>query len=188
MARFSEFELLNIDQEKSISGFDCGDRDLNEFLLKNAMNFHKEKLATTYLLKYKETVVAFFSIFNDGAKVGEIEFETKGALKRFLSNLLPHPKRHLKSLPAIKIGRLGVSIQMQSQGIGEYIVRYILNLAMTQNNNCACRLLLVDAYEKSLRFYEKLGFKYFSEADIGKVTRQMYLDLDVFSQGLKKHI
>jgi GNAT superfamily N-acetyltransferase len=77
----------------------------------------------------------------------------------------------------MKIGRLGVSNKMQGKGIGRHLVGFVIELAIIQNEVCACRLLTVDAYRQSLSFYENLGFSYFSEADKEKNTRQMYLDL-----------
>jgi hypothetical protein len=56
-------------------------------------------------------------------------------------------------------------------------VNFVIDLALEQNSKCACQLLTVDAYEKSLGFYEKIGFRFLSENDNGEDTRQMFYDL-----------
>jgi hypothetical protein len=169
--------LIKVDSTTVIKPFDCGDEDLNDFLLTKSKDFNNELLACTYLLENEDRTIAFFSIFNDSVKVQELEFASRGALKRLLSEWLPHPKRYLKYFPAIKIGRLAVCNQTQLGGIGRAIVNYIIDLAISHNETCACKFISVDAYRASLGFYEKMQFSYFTESDFEKDTRQMYLDL-----------
>ena len=90
--------------------FNCGDEDLNEFLFFNSKNYRKEFLATTYVIENKDETIAYFSLFNDSLKVENIQ-SSKNAVKTFLRRILPHSKRHLKNYPAVKIGRLAVSIK-----------------------------------------------------------------------------
>ena len=132
---------------------------------------------TTYLLETEEETIAFFSLFNDNVRVEEVDFVSKTAWKKFLADIVPHPKRHLKQFPAIKIGRLAVTNKTQQKGTGRTIISFILDLALTHNDSCACKFISVDAYAQSLGFYEKLGFSYFTEKDKGLDTRQMYIDL-----------
>ena len=61
--------------------------------------------------------------------------------------------------------------------MGKIIVNSIIDYAISVNEECACKIITVDAYIQSLEFYEKLGFKYFSDNDIDNDTRQMYLNL-----------
>lgn len=173
--------LIKIDENSVIKRFDCGDEDLNSFLLTKSIFYLKELLATTYLLENAEETIAFFSIFNDSIRIEESEFASKNALRRLLSEIVSHPKRHLRNFPAIKIGRLGVSKNIQKSGLGRSILSYILDLAITQNKSCACKFIVVDAYEQSLGFYEKLNFSYYTEKDKGEDTRQMFLDLTPYT-------
>lgn len=169
--------LIKLNETTVIKPFDCGDEDLNDFLISKSKPYHKELLAATYLLEDKEETIAFFSIFNDSLRVQEKYFASKSAFKRLLSELVSHPKRHLTYYPALKIGRLAVKSNTQKKGIGTTIISYIIQVALSQNDACACKLITVDAYAESLQFYEKKGFVYFTEKDKGKDTRQMYLDL-----------
>lgn len=172
------FSFLKLQETTNIKPFDCGDLDLNDFLNSKAILYKKDLLATTYLLESEEKTVAYLSIFNDSLAVQEKDFASRSEFIRFLKNY-KHPKRHLRHFPAIKIGRLAVceTTKKERRGIGSTLVHFVLDLALEQNSNCACQLITVDAYAQSLQFYEKLGFKYLSDNDINKDTRQMYYDL-----------
>jgi len=168
---------LRIDDAIDIKPFDCGDRDLNEFLLKNSKHYQQELLATTFVIEDETQTLAYYSIFNDSFRIEDISFISKNAFKNFLRLLLPYPKRHLKSYPAIKIGRLAISKQAQKFGFGTKIINSIIDYAIKQNERCACKFILVDAYKNALGFYEKNHFSYFSDKDVGEETRQMYLNI-----------
>lgn len=171
------YTSFKVDDSSVFKPFDCGDDDLNDFLLNKSIEFSKEQLATTFVIQNAEITVAYYSIFNDSVNTQHIDFASKSAAARFLKSLVSFPKRHLKSYPAIKIGRLGVTNSIQRSGLGKIIVNSIIEYAIELNEQCACKIITVDAYTQSLQFYERLGFKYFSDSDIGDDTRQMYLNL-----------
>ncbi|MFL9481902.1 hypothetical protein ACI6Q2_03930 [Chitinophagaceae bacterium LWZ2-11] len=106
---WDDLSLIKVDDSIIFKPFDCGDQDLNEFLFTKSKGYSKELLATSFVLEDKENTIAFFSIFNDCLKVQEKDFASKSAFKRFLTEIVSHPKRHLEYFPAIKIGRLAVS-------------------------------------------------------------------------------
>lgn len=173
----SAFSLLKIEDTTIFKPFDCGDVDLNSFLFEKSKNYSNELLAKTYLLENKIDTIAFFCISNDSLKVETENFISKSAIKKFLSITVSHPKRHLQNFPAIKIGRLGVNKDFHGSGIGKVLVNYIIDYSIEQNKQCACKFLIVDAYDKSVGFYENIGFSYLSIKDRNSDTRQMYLDL-----------
>ncbi|MCH8536010.1 MAG: GNAT family N-acetyltransferase [Flavobacteriaceae bacterium] len=176
----SEYTFLKLNQQTKIKSFDCGDDTLNDFLFNKSKPYSSELLSTTFIIEDEYQTVAYFSIFNDSLKVEEEEFASKNSLKRFLKNLVSHPKRHLEYFPAIKIGRLAVNKNIKKSGLGKTIINYIIDYALEQNEKCACKLLTVDAYKNSLAFYEKMGFEYLSPNDKVDSTRQMYLNLNNF--------
>ncbi|TPG41743.1 GNAT family N-acetyltransferase [Flavobacterium pectinovorum] len=176
---FTGFSFFELNPTTNIKPFECGDIDLNSFLNDKAISYKKDLLATTYLLENENKTIAYLSIYNDALAVQENHFASKNAFKRWIKEIISHPKRHLRQFPAIKIGRLAVCeiTKKERKGIGKALVNFVIDLALEQNSKCACQLLTVDAYEKSLGFYETLGFKFLSENDIGEDTRQMYYDL-----------
>lgn len=169
--------LIRLEEDTIIKPFDCGDSDLNDFLFNKSKNYLKEHLATTFIIESKDLTYAYYSILNDSLRVEELDFASKSAFQRFLKNLVTHRKRHLENFPAIKIGRLAVNSNLQISGLGKMIVNNIIDYAINLNENCACKLITVDAYSKSLGFYKKMGFEYFTENDIEESERQMFLDL-----------
>lgn len=180
------YTLYKVDAETTFKPFDCGDEDLNDFLFNKSIPFSQEHLATTFVLENDEATIAYYSIFNDSVKTQDFTMVSTTALKRILKSIVSHPKRHLKNYPAIKIGRLAVSDSIQRSGLGKIIVNSIIQYAIEQNGRCACKFITVDAYSQSLNFYEKLEFKYFSDNDKDKDTRQMYLNLTPIINSLKE--
>ena len=122
-----EIRKIKVENSTIIKPFDCGDDDLNEFLLEKSKNYQQELLATTFVFEDKTKTCAYYSIFNDSFRIKDLSFLSKNAIKNFLRQLLPHPKRHLKSYPAIKIGRLAISKQAQQLGLGRKIMDTIID-------------------------------------------------------------
>jgi GNAT superfamily N-acetyltransferase len=152
--------------------FDCGIDDLNDFLLTDSIKFAEELLAVTYLLEDENRIVAFFSVSNDRISVEDVDNPNRW---KKLRKKLPSGKL-FKSYPAVKIGRLAVCKQDKNKGIGTALLDYI-KLWFIENNKTGCRFITVDAYNKSLGFYQKNGFIFMTSKDEGKDTRLMYFDL-----------
>lgn len=169
---FSKLNLLRLTPEHTIKSFDCEDSDLNEFLFEDAKNHLSDLFAVTYLLETKENTVAFFSLLNDKISYKETRGRTIWqAFKEEITQSSP-----LASFPAMKIGRLGVSKEFKSNGVGTFIVDYLKVLFVT-NNRTGCRFITADAYNDSLSFHEKNNFKYLTDKDKNRDTRLMYFDL-----------
>jgi len=159
-----------------IESFDCGDYDLNDFILNESTFFLKEKLAVSYVLKDKveaQNVVAFFSLSND--KISITDFENKTKYNRFSKRF--NNRKRLKSYPAVKIGRIGVSNSMKRKNIGSFLMNYIKTFFINDNKT-GCRFLTVDAYADAIPFYLKNGFVPLNHDDIKDKTRLLYFDLD----------
>ena len=63
-------------EQETVNAFDCGDEDLNGFILTDAPFYRKEKLAVTYTVLEKESVdkvVAFFSLSNDRISISDFD-------------------------------------------------------------------------------------------------------------------
>ena len=43
--------VVKLEEQDSVKSFDCGDDDLNDFILHESPLYRKEKLAVTYVLK-----------------------------------------------------------------------------------------------------------------------------------------
>lgn len=167
--------LVRLEEIETIKPFDCGDEDLNGFLLDDARYYEEQYLAYTYVLEDEQTTVGYYSLLND--KISQTTF-TKNLWRKMRQNL-PHEK-HLGSYPAVKIGRLAVSSAYKGEGFGKRLVGAIMRMLLMQKGNSACRFLTVDAYKEAVPFYEKNGFKkMLSDTEIKEEahTIPMYLDL-----------
>ena len=86
-------------EQEVVTAFNCGDEDLNGFILTDAPLYRKEKLAVTYTVFEKENsnnVVAFFSLSNDRISISD--FDNKTRYNRFSRRFNNH--KRLKSYPA----------------------------------------------------------------------------------------
>ena len=168
-------ELLK--ENHPIKPFDCKDDDLNDFLFNKALLYQKELLAITFVVENEEHTLGYYSVLNDSLQLKEEDFPSKSKYKKFLSYLIPHPKRHLKSVPAVKIGRLAIDKTYKGKGLGKMIMQNLMDECIELNKKIACRLITVDAYKGALTFYQKLGFEFLTEKDEQEDIRQMFLDL-----------
>ncbi len=175
----SSIPLKRLTTEHNILPFDCGDSDLNEFLLENAIQYQKELLAVTYYLETDNETVLFFSLSND--KITAIEHHK--SFWRKIRNLFPHSK-HRKDYPAVKIGRLAVNKKYQGTGtkLGSHILDCIKYWMITENKT-GCRFITVDAYRNSVPFYLKNGFSFMGKDEENRYKNEnddtiaLYFDL-----------
>jgi len=176
-----KLSFLLLTDNHTIKPFDCEDDDLNDFLFNEAILYKEQMLATTFLIENEERTLGYYSILSDAFRVEEINFTSKSQYKKFVGGLLPHLKRHLKNIPSLKIGRLGVDKTYKGKGLGRILLEGIIANCIALNKKQACRLITVDAYRQAFPFYERFGFQYISNNDENEEVRQMFLDLMTIS-------
>ena len=171
------FKFIQLSSTDVVKKFDCGDKDLNDFILNRAQAFQKYRLAVNYACVDSENagrVLAYCSLAND--KVEMADFKDKTEFNRFRKERkFPNEKR-LKSYPAVKLCRLGVDVCMKGNQIGSGMLDYIKSM-FTLDNKAGCRFLTVDAYLNAVPFYVKNKFQVMSSEDNDPHTRLMYFDL-----------
>lgn len=167
--------LVKLEEIATLKPFDCGDEDLNDFLLSDARLYNEQFLANTFVLEDDNETIAYYSLLND--KISQTTLSKN--LWRKLRKSIPHEK-HLGSYPAVKIGRLAVSKNYRGMDIGTNLVGAIMRIFIYHHENSACRFLTVDAYKDAVSFYEKNGFKKMvndTELPENALTVPLYLDL-----------
>ena len=172
----AEYEIRKLGLNDCVDQFDCGDEDLNDFIINDAPLYRKTLLAMTYVLEHKDTnrVVAYFSVAND--RISIKDFPTNTDFNRFRKHKFVNEKR-LKSYPSIKLCRLGIDKSIQGQQIGTFLIDFVSTLFVTDNKS-GCRFLTVDAYAHAIPFYLKNDFTFLSSEDENQRTRLMYFDLN----------
>ena len=175
-----EFRVRRLDPGEVRPPFDCKDDDLNEFFHVDSTVSDQQLVSVTYVAEtiVDNEAIAFFSVSNDAVKKEDL---TSGRRGKFLKKV-PRQKQY-KSLPAVKIGRLGVCEHMQGNGIGQDILDYI-KMSFTDGNKTGCRFILVDAYNKDrvLKFYQSNDFDFLIPPEEGETTRLMFFDLIRFKE------
>jgi hypothetical protein len=153
--------------------------DIDDFIHNDAHKYYKDKIATTYgfFSQLGPKPVAFATLQNDAISIGPGFDPPKGYF---------YPQ-----YPAVKIGRLGVrmnmvlksgvSLSLQGNRFGSYFLRYLKHFMSQENNRTGCRYLTVNAgkSDRIIKFYERNGF-----APLQKIPPEnesqivLYFDLD----------
>lgn len=175
-----QYTIRKIGAEEEVETFDCGDADLNDFILHEARPYRKALLAVTYVLERKadKAVCAYFSLAND--RVSLSDFESKTEFNRFRRRRFVNEKR-LKSYPAAKICRLAVVTSEKGKNIGTFLLDFIKSY-FVRDNKTGCRFLTVDAYAAAQPFYLRNRFVPLNEEDGEAPTRLFYFDLETAVQ------
>jgi hypothetical protein len=110
-------ELRRLDPDDPRPRFSCGDPELDEFYAVDSVVGSRELLSVTYAFQDGHgDVAAFFCVSNDAIKK---ELLPRSSFRR-LVRVVPHDKRY-SSMPAVKIGRLGVSISFYRRNGFEFL-------------------------------------------------------------------
>ena len=167
-------QFIRLTDNYQFKAFDCGNSDLNDFLLSDAKNYAKRLLSVTYLIENGNEIIAFFSVSNDRISIRESD----KAVWRKIKKEFPYSK-HRSDYPAVKIGRLGVNLTHQTSHIGTYILDFVKKTFIT-NNRTGCAFITVDALPSAIPFYQKNGFKFLKTSTNSQSTENtipMYYDL-----------
>lgn len=189
-------EFHSLTEELAALPFHCGDsegdRDLEDFFHNEALLYAKEHLGKTYCFIDNNgehtQIVAFFTVSNDSVKTTFIPKSSTNKVQRKIPG-----EKHLRSYPAVLLGRLGVNINFQGKNffVGQQVLNYIKTWFNDEEYRTGCRFLVVDAYNKDrvLQFYIRNKFKYLyktedeeceaTHVETGEQlhTRLMFLDL-----------
>lgn len=174
----NNYRIRKLSLNETIKSFDCGDPDLNDFIINDANNYRNSLLAVTYVFEHIITgdIVAYFSLAND--RVSLSDFKGKTEFNRFRKIRFVNEKR-IKSYPAVKICRLGVADTMKGQGIGTVLLSFIKRFFFNDNKT-GCRFITVDAYSNAVSFYERNKFQHLRNDDEPQnmITHLLYYDLN----------
>lgn len=191
--RVYDLDILN-----KCKPFDCGNEDLNDFFSNDVINYTSELLGKSYCFTLDDDdsqIVAAFTISNDSIKTYTLPNSRK---KKVIADI-PRPK-HMKSYPAVLIGRLGVNINFrkiegEEKSIGDQLMDFIKSWFIEKGNKTGCRFIIVDSYNQiaPLKYYKRNGFvELFSTEEQEKEytnipedkelnTRLLYFDLIVLT-------
>ncbi|WP_250709070.1 GNAT family N-acetyltransferase [Bacteroides fragilis] len=168
------YSIRRLNKGEKIESFNCGDTDLNDFIMHECSLYRNALLAVSYVAETDAgKTLAYFSLAND--KVSLSDFENKTEFNRFRRPRFVNEKR-LKSYPAVKICRLGTDTSTRGYSLGSELLYFIKSNFM-ENNKTGCRFVTVDAYAAAVPFYLKNGFVPLTDNDKDDLTRLLYFNL-----------
>lgn len=167
----------------NVKSFDCGNDELNEFLRTDEVKeFEREHLGKTTLVYCSGELATYYTIYAGSLERAYIQ--KHGSLSKATT-------MHVKSIPAIIVGRLAVDRKWQRKGVGKAILERIMMYAVDNSCHLGIRLLLVQAKLDAVPFYEKVGFvavpaelKEEAKRIRMKGTRTLFLDIDKVREAL----
>jgi GNAT superfamily N-acetyltransferase len=176
----TDFTFTELTDSTDFGRFDCGEPEMTDFLIEDAKNYQKQKIANTYLFVQDDlSIAAYFCISNDClVDLGEESGYTNTVFNRFHRKIkLPNPKR-IRQYPAIKVGRLGVDKKHHGTGVAYDLMAFIKGFSI-KDHKPACRLLLLDALNqpRQIQYYKRNGFEFLLDNDADEKNRIMYFDL-----------
>lgn len=129
--------------------FHCGVPALDSYLQQQAGQHHRDGIATTHVLT------------NDSEPARVLGYCSLAAAQLQLHDLQAADRRRLPAypVPAVRLGRLAVAIEVQGKGYGRLLLGHALNCCLTLRGQLGVRLLVVDALdERAAAFYRLHGF------------------------------
>jgi len=160
----TQYEVARLDKEQLNNLiFDSEDEDLNDFIFNESLDYCKENLAIVYLVYQNNIVLGYFSLSADSVKINE-KLDIK-----------------LKYFPSIKIGRLAVNKEFKGNGVGTWIIKWVIGYALKIRMGHGIRYLSVDAYNQVgvINFYENNKFSIYNQKkNKKKLNIPMYMILN----------
>lgn len=171
-----KYQIRRLSKNEKVGAFDCGDEDLNDFILNESVVYRQARLAVSYVIETRDShkVAGFFSLANDRVSISD--FENKTEFNRFRKKRFINEKR-LKSYPAAKICRLGIDVSAKGQSLGTFILDFIKSYFVIDNKT-GCQFLTVDAYSDAVPFYLKNNFLPLSKEADTDYTKLLFFDLE----------
>jgi len=129
--------------------FRCGVPALDNYLQQQAGQHQRDGIATTHVL------------VDDADATRILGYCSLAAAQMNLLELQPADRKRLPGypVPAVRIGRLAVSLDGQGKGYGRLLLGHAMNCSMLLRAQLGVRVLVVDALnEKAIGFYRAYGF------------------------------
>ena len=164
--------LIRLTKDYNITIFDCGDDDLNAFLVEDAKGAIEKRVAKTLIIEDEGRIVAYCSLLNDRISRQDVtNSHWKKIRERFPTS------KQFRSYPCVKVGRLAVAKDYHGQHLGRQLINSIKMLLNENDSYSAFRFLTVDAYISAVGFYESMGFVKLTRKEEDEHTCLMYFDM-----------
>lgn len=138
--------IEKLQRSHDIELFDCGQDDLNRFLVRHALQNQQSSAATTYVALVGQEIVGFYSL-----AYGQVEYAD--APERLTKGLARHP------VPVMLLARLAVSSAWQGKRLGSGMLKDAMLRTLQAADIAGLRALAAHAKDDTARaFYERFDF------------------------------
>jgi GNAT superfamily N-acetyltransferase len=132
--------------DHQVDRFDCGQKALNRFLTRYALQNQQAGASQTYVALAGDEVVGFYTLV-----VARVEYDD--ASQRLGKGLAKHP------IPLMLLARLAVAANWQGHGLGSGLLKDAMLRTLQAADIAGIRALAVYAKDDDARaFYERFGF------------------------------
>lgn len=187
--QYSEIEIsierLKEENSEELSSFSCGVDELDNFVHHEILICSRFHYLSSYCVRNVANgeMVAVFTLANDAVILGNSDdrkdFIEQSSCK--ISDEYVPIFQKQTSFPAVNIGHLAVRKDVQSRGIGEKVLDFVLNTFISYDVS-GCQFITVDSLNNSRtnNFYQRNGFINQTDMDAYEPTRRMFLPIELY--------
>jgi predicted N-acetyltransferase YhbS len=138
--------LERLDAHQDVSSFQCGNEQLDRWLVRHGLAAQRTDSARTFLLLGDGRVTGYFNLTMGSVRSAD-------APARLVRGMPRHP------VGMVLLARLAVARSEQGRGLGSLLLAAALRLAVAAGESAAARLVVVDAIDATAAaFYRRWGF------------------------------
>jgi predicted N-acetyltransferase YhbS len=164
--------VRSLRREDDPSSFRSGHKDLDRFLVRHATRNHFDlKLARTYVVAEGARILGYVTL--TGGALRGVELPACDGL-----DFPGYP------LPVVVLARLAVAADAQRQGVGEALMRFTFDVAVSQSERIGCIGVAVDSKVDAVPYYERFGFRRFDRSERRTDTTAMFLALRLIQRAI----
>lgn len=136
------------------AAFDCGNPELNDYLLRRATQDRRRNLSQVYVLvdtDEPDVVLGYYTLSAAQVEANQLSEEEKRKLPRY-------------PIPCFRMGRFAIQQSTQGQGLGKTLLGCVVDRCLQARKDIAAYAIVVDAKDGNARsFYEHFGFTAFAD-------------------------
>ena len=121
--------------------------DVHDFLKTKALDYHRGKISTVFLVKQNKRVVAFFTLSMTSLESSRFSDDVEDEDDNLEKNNLP------KRYPAVLLGQMGVDKDFRKKGFGKMICKFCLGLSFVISERVACRYIVLVTNQDKANYY-----------------------------------
>ncbi|PIC75049.1 GNAT family N-acetyltransferase [Sporosarcina sp. P17b] len=142
---------LSDENVSDIGLFRCSEKQVEEFLINDALKLQRVNSAHTHLFYFEDQLIGFFTLFADQVIV------TKTAKRSLDAQAFAIHKG--SSYPAIRIHYIGIDEKFEKQGLGITLLLFALDLCREVAEMIGVNFVWLESLPTSESFFNKYHFK-----------------------------